>query len=309
MSFNNYQSTSSNAFFGQENDFSKLSQLVANNVQKISSNVNQLQKMVNQLGTFQDSENLRSQLHQIQHYTNQLARDTNRNLKELANIPSSQSSSEQKQRRMQKERLTNDFSEALKNFQVIQRTAAQKEKESVIRARANSNLNDSSKALIDLQSSQPSQQQEHKMLQIEEDVDVQLLREREQAIQKIESDIVEVNQIFKDLASVVHDQGEVIDSIEANIESTGIQIQEGTQQLFKASDYSSKKKEIHVDPNFFNHLGHHLHDHICLELIDSKSIYCDNLESKNLALKMKIGPFLVIKSYFHDYFSIWPGKK
>lgn len=91
---------------------------------------------------------------------------------------------------------------------------------------------------LKLKSSQPSQQQEHKMLQIEEDVDVQLLREREQAIQKIESDIVEVNQIFKDLASVVHDQGEVIDSIEANIESTGIQIQEGTQQLFKASDYS-----------------------------------------------------------------------
>jgi hypothetical protein len=41
---------------------------------------------------------------------------------------------------MLRERLTNDFSEALKNFQVIQRTAAQKEKESVIRARANSGL-------------------------------------------------------------------------------------------------------------------------------------------------------------------------
>lgn len=41
---------------------------------------------------------------------------------------------------MFRERLTNDFSEVLKNFQVIQRTAAQKEKESVIRARANSGL-------------------------------------------------------------------------------------------------------------------------------------------------------------------------
>ena len=52
---------------------------------------------------------------------------------------------------MQKERLTNDFSEALKNFQVIQRTAAQKEKESIIRARANSHINDNKSALIDLQ--------------------------------------------------------------------------------------------------------------------------------------------------------------
>lgn len=57
---------------------------------------------------------------------------------------------------MQKERLTNEFSEALKNFQVIQRTAAQKEKESVIRARANSGFNDNvpsrqQSTLIDLQ--------------------------------------------------------------------------------------------------------------------------------------------------------------
>lgn len=86
--------------------------------------------------------------------------------------------------------------------------------------------------------SQPSSQQQQKQLHIEEDVDIQLLQEREQAIRKIESDIVEVNQIFKDLASIVHDQGEVIDSIEANIESTNIQIHEGNEQLAKASDYS-----------------------------------------------------------------------
>lgn len=75
-------------------------------------------------------------------------------------------------------------------------------------------------------------------MHIEEDVDIQLLQEREQAIRKIESDIVEVNQIFKDLATLVHDQGEIIDSIEANIESTNIQIHEGNEQLVKASDYS-----------------------------------------------------------------------
>lgn len=76
------------------------------------------------------------------------------------------------------------------------------------------------------------------MLQIEEEVDIEMLQEREQAIRKIESDIVEVNQIFKDLATMVHEQGEVIDSIEANIETATVQIHEGTNQLIKASDYS-----------------------------------------------------------------------
>jgi len=40
--------------------------------------------------------------------------------------------------RMQKDRLTDEFSNALKNFQTAQRTAAEKEKASVARARAHS---------------------------------------------------------------------------------------------------------------------------------------------------------------------------
>ena len=74
-------------------------------------------------------------------------------------------------------------------------------------------------------------------LQMEEEVDLEDLREREQSIRKIESDIVDVNQIFKDLATMVHAQGEVIDSIEANVESAAIQVQEGASQLSKARDY------------------------------------------------------------------------
>ena len=79
--------------------------------------------------------------HHIQHYANQIAKETNQNLKDLSAIPAPVNISEQKQRRMQKEKLANDFTDALKNFQINQRTSAQKEKESVIRARANSGKN------------------------------------------------------------------------------------------------------------------------------------------------------------------------
>lgn len=41
---------------------------------------------------------------------------------------------------MQKDRLTDEFSVALKNFQTVQRAAAEKEKASVQRARAHSGL-------------------------------------------------------------------------------------------------------------------------------------------------------------------------
>lgn len=46
----------------------------------------------------------------------------------------------QKQRKMLRDRLTSQFSDAVKNFQDVQRHAAQKERESVMRARAQSGL-------------------------------------------------------------------------------------------------------------------------------------------------------------------------
>lgn len=46
----------------------------------------------------------------------------------------------QRQQKIQKDRLMNDFSAALNNFQAVQRRAAEKEKESVARARAGSRL-------------------------------------------------------------------------------------------------------------------------------------------------------------------------
>ncbi|GFQ79887.1 syntaxin-7, partial [Trichonephila clavata] len=221
-------------------EFTRLFDVISTNVQKVSQNVASMQKMVNQLGTPQDCESLRAQLHQVQHYTNQLVKDTNNYLKELSLLPNPPNLSDQKQRKILKERLTSQFSEALKNFQLAQRNAAQKERASVMRARAHSGLTgnpfgedtpSSGQNLIDLQSPTQSQMTS---LQMEEEVNLELLREREEAVRKLEADIVDVNHIFTDLAALVHEQGEVIDSIEANVEQAQIQVSEGTQQLAKA---------------------------------------------------------------------------
>lgn len=59
--------------------------------------------------------------HQIQHYTQQLAKDTSvhlRDLAMLANNSGSISPGEQRQRKMQRERLQDEFTTALNSFQV-----------------------------------------------------------------------------------------------------------------------------------------------------------------------------------------------
>jgi t-SNARE complex subunit (syntaxin) len=52
-----------------------------------------------------------------------------------------------------------------------------------------------------------------------------------------QSDISDVNQIFKELGAMVHDQGEIVDSIEASIEKTEVFVNEGASQLHQASNY------------------------------------------------------------------------
>lgn len=48
---------------------------------------------------------------------------------------------------------------------------------------------------------------------------------------------MDVNTIFKDLATMVHEQGEMVDSIEQNVESAHVRVQEGTEQLRMAETY------------------------------------------------------------------------
>lgn len=73
---------------------------------------------------------------QIQQYTQQLAKDTSSNLKELNAVPMGLSPSEQRQFKMQRERLADEFATALNAFQATQRNAAQKVKEQIQRSKA-----------------------------------------------------------------------------------------------------------------------------------------------------------------------------
>ncbi len=46
--------------------------------------------------------------------------------------------------------------------------------------------------------------------QTQEKVDLQLVIDRKNQLQRLESDMVDLNSMFKDLAVIVHDQGELI---------------------------------------------------------------------------------------------------
>ncbi|XP_058602905.1 syntaxin-12 isoform X3 [Onychostoma macrolepis] len=226
----------------QPRDFNNLTQTCSSNIQKITQNTGQIKSMLFQLGTRPDTPELQDRLQQMQHYTNQLAKETNRHLKDLGSLPQPQSPSEQ---RIQKDRLMNDFSAALNNFQVVQRRAAERERESVARARAGSRLHvdelNQDEQLVTFEKNEGWRMQTEEEPFNEEDLE--LIKERETNIRQLESDIMDVNQIFKDLAVMIHDQGDMIDSIEANVESAEVHVERGSEQLQHAAYYQRKSRK------------------------------------------------------------------
>ncbi|XP_030894903.1 syntaxin-12 [Leptonychotes weddellii] len=151
----------------------------------------QIKNLMSQLGTKQDSSKLQENLQQLQHSTNQLAKETNELLKELGSLPLPLSASEQRQQKLQKERLMNDFSAALNNFQAVQRRVSEKEKESIARARAGSRLSAEERQREEQLVSFDGHEEWNQMQSQEDEVaiteqDLELIKERETAIRQLE---------------------------------------------------------------------------------------------------------------------------
>ncbi|XP_029193707.2 syntaxin-7-like isoform X1 [Acropora millepora] len=179
--------------------------------------------------------------------TQKLAKETVSFLKQLPHLYG-ELPSEIRPRKIQVEKLRENFTAALNSFQKVQRVAAEKERESVSRARSVSSS-------MPFPSGTGGYGDEHNLaennrtaggiqIQGEEEISVELIEERERAIRQLEADIVGVNEIFRDLATMVHEQGDMIDSIEANVDSAAVHVEDGNVQLQKASDYqkSARKK-------------------------------------------------------------------
>ncbi|KAH9642356.1 hypothetical protein HF086_004888 [Spodoptera exigua] len=227
------------SFEDRDNNFQRLSQTIASNIKKISQNVSSMSKMVNQLQTPQDSQEHRNQLRQIQNYNQKLARDTSSLIMELMKLPTDQPA-----HKMTRERLRDEYMITLNSFQSTQRLAAQKTKEDVRKVKAQSasiNIGDpfamsgdsSNKELMEM--GEPTLREQEQVMQTERSL-VEL-EERERDIRQLE-----------ELGTMIHSQGEVVNSIESSVEYATVNVESGTQELREAANYKNKlrKKKVYL---------------------------------------------------------------
>jgi len=222
-------------------DYQRLTSVVASNTTKIGQNNKEITRLAQDIGTERDGASVRDQLQQRQQATRKLCKDTERFLKELKALPSPEQESERRQRRVMLTKLANTFSNCLNEFQKAQRESLEKEK----MAMKSQSTNEEKNHLINMENTYPFSGQVQVQQQLSQE-EYAAMQERENAIAQLEADIADVNMIFKDLASMVHDQGEIIDSIETNIENAVVDIQQGNTQLRQARDHqrSARKKKF-----------------------------------------------------------------
>ncbi|KAK6162175.1 hypothetical protein DH2020_002016 [Rehmannia glutinosa] len=217
-------------------------QAVASGIFQINTAVSTFQRLVNALGTPKDTPELREKLHKTRLHIGQLVKDTSAKLKQASETDHRVEVSTSK--KITDAKLAKDFQAVLKEFQKAQRLAAERETsytpfvpQAVLPSSytageldVNSDKTPEQRALL-----VESRRQEVLLLDNEIAFNEAIIDEREQGIQEIQQQIGEVNEIFKDLAVLVHEQGTMIDDIGSNIEGAHAATAQGKSQLVKAA--------------------------------------------------------------------------
>lgn len=73
-----------------------------------------------------------------------------------------------------------------------------------------------------------------------------MVEEREREIRQVVQSISDLNEIFRDLATMVVEQGTVLDRIDYNVEQSCVKTDEGLKQLQKAEQYQKKNRKMLV---------------------------------------------------------------
>ncbi len=160
----------------------------------------------------------------------------------------------QASQRYTQQKLSREFQASGGEFQAMQRLALERQRASASATRSAidqgdasglpSYTDDPSGQAGQQQQQQQQQQQDQLRLASQDEVDFQesLIIERESEIRNIEQSVGELNELFRDVAHIVREQGEAFDVIENNVQNTVTDTRQADLELRSANRYQKQAR-------------------------------------------------------------------
>ncbi|KOC66249.1 t-SNARE domain-containing protein 1 [Habropoda laboriosa] len=215
-----------------------LSENITTNIYTINSSWRILEHANKNIGTNKDNQSLRDRVHVTQLSTNQVVTRTSKDIARLTVLMKKGD----KQQKLQIEKLTNDFRDALQRYSDMQKSIAEKMKRPILLTSSIENSMD-----IEEEEQQLLHEITEKAIQRDLEFEHSLEIGRSDKIKQIEENILDVNEIMRELVTLVYQQGEAVNVSENNIENVHANVELGRQELIKASNYESKyRRKIYI---------------------------------------------------------------
>ncbi|OQD73837.1 hypothetical protein PENDEC_c013G03878 [Penicillium decumbens] len=246
MSYDRLNSLEAQSNFRREDDpqyrddpsFDHLAESLSDQLFTLTSNISRLSNQIALLGTKRDTERVRERVHNLLEETRSAFKDVGEGLKKIQtweDVNPSQKWTQQK--------LSSEFKASLDEFQTVQRRALEKQRASAVAARTA--MDDGEPGVAENEGQfQQQQLEEQSRLADQGEVDFQeaLIIERENEIRNIEQSVGELNELFRDVAHIVHEQGGQLDIISENVQNVNQDTRGANIELRSASRYQKNAR-------------------------------------------------------------------
>jgi syntaxin 7 len=223
-------------------EFNEFTTRLSDKLFSLTSNISRLSNQIALLGTRKETDRVRERVQD-------LLQETGDGFKEIGEgVKKAQSWHDMgPSQKYTSGKLGQEFRASLNEFQVLQKQALSKQKASANAARVALDSEAVGAEGAAGMGSQPQQQllqQDQIRLADQSEVDFQeaLIIERESEIRNIEQSVSELNELFRDVATMISDQGNQLDTIDVNVMNTRDDMRNADQQLRTASRHQKSAR-------------------------------------------------------------------
>jgi len=243
----------------QKSDPGALKSALSDTLQRLVAGTSALEGLAARMGGPRDGSSLRNQVKERSYALHQVVRRAEGHLNELKALErsissSSQGNSESKKKslttiRAARNKLGNDLARAKKRFEVVDSKVKDKARQAPIGGGSGGRRGGRSPPAASASTGKSGRYvtreerdryvNERLMVQDNVNINNSIIEERDEAMKDIHKNLVEVREVFADLADLVADQDHSIKLIEEHVDNSRAKAHEGLEELRKA-DYNQR---------------------------------------------------------------------